>query len=64
MTKEDLYLAKAIELANTMTIGQDSNTGRYPTYWELNYRGKEPGWINCATYDAVVLMDLDVFLNR
>lgn len=64
VTKEVLYLAKAIELANTMTVAQDSKTGRYPTYWELNYRGQKPGWINCATYDAVVLLDLDLFLNR
>jgi len=63
VTGKKLYLAKAQALANTMTVVQDSVTGRYPTYWERNQRGKSAGWINCATYDAKVMYDLGKMLN-
>ena len=62
-TGKQLYLAKAFELANTMTVAQDSKTGRYPTYWERNERGKTPGWINCATIDAQIMLDFSRMLS-
>lgn len=64
ITGDSLYLAKARQLANTMTLAQDAKSGRYPTYWERNKRGEEEGWINCAAYDARVMLQLDAFLKR
>ncbi len=63
-TGDSLYLAKAQQLANTMTVAQDATSGRYPTYWERNRRGEEEGWINCAAYDAWVMLHYDAFLKR
>jgi len=63
-TGDSLYLAKARQLANTMTRAQDAKSGRYPTYWERNQRGEEEGWINCAAYDARVMLSYDAFLTR
>ena len=62
-TGDILYLAKACELANTMTVAQDKETGRYPTYWEYNERLQKAGWINCATRDAQAMLDLADFLD-
>jgi len=61
---DSLYLAKARQLANAMTKAQDAKSGRYPTYWERNQRGEEEGWINCAAYDARVMLHYDAFLKR
>ena len=49
VTGKPLYLAKAIDLANSMTVAQDRETGRYPTYWERNFKLKQEGWINTAS---------------
>jgi len=54
VTGKKLYLAKAISLANAITIAQDPATGRYPTWW-LPARIAEAGWINCAIADAAAL---------
>ncbi len=57
-TGKPLYRLKAMALANTMTHAQVATTGRFPTYWEHNERGESEGWINCATFDAAVLLQL------
>ncbi len=54
-TGNDLYLAKARTLANTMTVAQDSN-GRYPTQWRRK-KNDTYFWFNCATYDAKTMID-------
>lgn len=64
VTGKEIYLAKACALANTMTIAQDKDTGRYPTYWERNERGRQAGWINCATHDAKVMLNLGRMLSH
>jgi len=64
VTGEKIYLAKAIELANAMTVAQLPDTGKYPTYWEVEEAKTSPGWINCAWYDAIVMFDLCDFLNE
>lgn len=56
VTGKKIYLAKALSLANAMTIAQDPETGRYPTWWMKN-RYDVPGWINCAVQDAGVMDD-------
>ncbi|HUU29789.1 MAG TPA: hypothetical protein VM123_18460 [archaeon] len=54
-TGKKLYLAKALSLANSMTIAQDPDTGRYPTWWGPGRNA--PGWINCAVADAHTMLD-------
>lgn len=63
-TGKPLYLAKACRLADAMTCAQRPDTGRYPTYWETNGRLEAPGWINCATMDAVAMMELADLLGE
>ncbi|MCK3684365.1 hypothetical protein [Maribellus sp. YY47] len=64
-TKNDIYRAKAIELANTVTVSQHADTGRYPTYWQLNERqNKESGyidWLNCTGYCAKIMLEISAF---
>ena len=62
VTGKELYYLKAVELANAMTVAQIEETGRYPTYWERNERRDlNEGWINCATYDAKVMLKMKAF---
>lgn len=63
VTGKEIQLAKALALANTMVMAQDKDTGRYPTYWERNERGRRAGWINCATHDAKVMLNLGRMLS-
>jgi len=64
VTRKPLYLAKAIDLANAMTVAQDAETGRFPTYWERNYKLKLPGWINCAAGCASTMIEFAEFLEK
>ena len=59
-TGKKTYLAKAIALANSMTVAQDIDTGRYPTGWW----GYKAVWINCAAYDCKVMMIFAKFLSK
>jgi hypothetical protein len=64
-TGKKLYMAKAVEFANSMTVAQLEDTGRYPTYWENNERRtSNEGWINCTSYDVKVMLLTDAFLNK
>jgi len=58
-TGNKLILAKAAAMANSITFAQDSLSGRYPTFFEHNWRGQEEGWINSAIYTADVMLQLD-----
>ena len=62
-TGRDIYLAKAISLANSMTRAQDPETGRYPTWWMKN-RYDAPGWLNCAVADAQAMAEFGHFLEK
>ncbi len=57
VTGKEIYLAKAISLANAVTISQNTETGMYPTWWN-----KEDihsyGWINCGFHDAEIMYEL------
>ena len=56
-----LYLAKAMDLANTIVETQNRETGHYPTYLVSDLLDQE-GWINCMVYTAQVIDELDQFL--
>lgn len=58
-----LYLAKAVDLANTIADVQNRETGHYPTYLVSDLLGQE-GWINCMVYTAQVIHSLDKFLKE
>jgi maltose/maltodextrin transport system substrate-binding protein len=61
VTGKDIYIEKARAMADTVTVVQDTETGRYPTYWYTEALGKE-GWINCATYVASTMLEFDEYL--
>lgn len=63
VTGDTLYLAKAVSLADEMTVVQDPETGRYPTYW-WKESWEAPGWINCAIHDAQVMWKLGKFMEE
>ena len=54
VTNNELYLAKAIALANSITRAQDPSSGIYPTWW-INRIYDTPGWINCAIETAIAM---------
>lgn len=58
-----LYLAKALDLANTIVDTQNRQTGHYPTYLVSDLLDQE-GWINCMVYTARVIDELDGFLKE
>jgi hypothetical protein len=55
-TGKELYIAKAVALANNMTRIQKHFGGRYTTWWQTNNQGWTYDWINCAIFDAEVMM--------
>lgn len=61
-TKNEVYKAKMIELANAVTVAQHADTGRYPTYWQLNERQKEESgyidWLNCTSYCVKIMLQI------
>ena len=64
VTGKKLYLVKATELANTMTVAQISETGRYPTYWENNDKKLQEGWLNCTLFDVRAMLKIAEFTNQ
>ena len=63
-TGKELYLAKAVALANNMTRVQNFFNGRYTTWWKYDNKGWKEDWINCAVYDAQVMMGLGKSLQK
>ena len=78
VTGKELYLAKAISLADNQTVAQDLAGGIYPTY-TMNLAGRkkfsdpttgtEPndvwtGWLNCATMTANALLELNELVSQ
>lgn len=67
VTQEEIYLAKAVELANTMTVAQLPENGRYPTYWQLNDRQEEGSgwidWLNCTTFSVKTMLKMAAFVE-
>ena len=50
-TGDELMLAKAIALTNSITISQDARSGFIPTIWERRESfGEGSMWINCAVH--------------
>ena len=69
ITRKELYLAKAISLADNQTVAQDLAGGIYPTYqMDLqrvnNINTVWKGWLNCATVTARALLDLNELVSR
>ncbi|RLD34275.1 MAG: hypothetical protein DRI73_04185 [Bacteroidetes bacterium] len=78
VTGKGLYLAKAIALADNLTVAQNIAGGIYPTYL-MDLEGKErfsdptpgnndinyvwTGWLNCATISASALMELNELVS-
>lgn len=62
-TGKILYLAKALDLANTLLHVQDPVSGHYPTYLVTNLLDQE-GWINCMVYTARTILEMDQYLNK
>ncbi|MBR2466743.1 MAG: hypothetical protein IKB38_07450 [Clostridia bacterium] len=60
LTKNRLYLEKAMALADAVTRNQDKKTGMIPTFWvgENCEYGYENFWINCQLYSATAMMEL------
>ncbi len=56
VTKKDLYLAKALSIANTFTVVQNEHDGDYPTLFS-NY--KSNFWLNSVVYPAKMMMVLE-----
>jgi maltose/maltodextrin transport system substrate-binding protein len=68
VTGKELYLAKAISLADAQTYAQNLGGGIYPTnQMGLKEGAVQPkvwdGWINCATVTASALLELDKTLK-
>jgi len=78
ITDKELYLAKAVSLADNQTVAQDLAGGIYPTY-TMNLTGRKKfsdpttssdtstfwtGWINCATMTANALLELDKLVSQ
>ena len=68
VTGKELYLAKAISLADAQTYAQNLGGGIYPTnQMGLKEGAVQPkvwdGWINCATVTASALLELEKTLK-
>jgi hypothetical protein len=62
-TGKILYLAKTLDLANTLVHVQDTSSGHYPTYLVTSLLDQE-GWINCMVYTSRTIMELDKYLKE
>ncbi len=60
-TGKEIYLAKAISLANSETRAQEKDTGRYSTWWEHSMY-KTSGWLNCAVGSALEMQEFGEML--
>ena len=61
VTGREIYLAKAISLANSLTRAQEKDTGRYSTWWEHTMY-KTSGWLNCAVGSALLMQEFGEML--
>ena len=61
-TKDPLLLAKAISLANTITVWQDASSGFLSTLWMV--RPGKSFWMNCTYKSVKTLLFLDKYLGR
>lgn len=60
-TEKDIYLAKAKSIANTFTVVQKVNGGKYHTYFTKYPLGF---WLNSAVYPAKFMMIMQETLNK
>ena len=61
-TKDPLLLAKAVSLANTITVWQDASSGFLATLWMV--RPGKSFWMNCTYKSVKTLLFLDKYLDR
>jgi len=61
VTADNLFLQKALALANTITICQANHNGEYPTYL---IRVKRDYWTNCTIATARAMINFDEFLKK
>ncbi len=72
ITGDNLYLAKAVSLANNLTVAQSISGGLFPTtmiQFPVKYKNMSAvgdlnvnnwtGWMNCATYSTKILLKLN-----
>ncbi len=79
VTGKELYLAKAISLADNQTVAQELAGGIYPTYqmdlpgWNWSTDPAQggsvskpvwTGWLNCATVTAKALLELNELISQ
>lgn len=60
-TKDPLLLAKAVSLANTITVWQDASSGFLATLWMV--RPGKSFWMNCTLKSVKTLLFLDEYIN-
>ena len=60
-TKDPLLLAKAVSLANTITVWQDASSGFLATLWIV--RPGKSFWMNCALESVKTLLFLDEYIS-
>jgi hypothetical protein len=66
-TQKELYLAKAIGIANAVTITQHAEDGRYPTFWATDRQKLDPDemdWLNCTSYTVKMMLAMDSLLTK
>ncbi len=76
-TGDEIYLAKAMSLANNLTVAQSLSGGLFPTtmiqfpveYKNMSAVGNDNvnnwmGWINCATYSSESLLELGNVISK
>ncbi len=64
-TGQDLFLAKTLALGAAVTASQDPDTGRLSGMWGdvVGYASKLIPWLNCTTYTAQAMLDLEAALR-
>jgi len=63
-TGDELALAKAIALANSITVAQDARSGFLPTLWGRTKACESGGqWLNCAMRSVRLLLRMDDVLQ-
>ncbi len=64
-TGDELALAKAIALANSITVAQDARSGFIPTIWDRTKTFHAGGqWVNCAMSSIRLLLRLEGVLQE
>lgn len=60
---DELYLAKAVALANSITVAQDPDSGIYPTWWFVPGVKDDDLWYNAGVRDAEIMLSFARFMK-